>query len=165
MDNPFKIDVGGITAGEAPKNPDVVIIGGGPAGLTAALYCGRAGLKTVIIEKFGAGGQITVTSHVENYPGIESITGADLTAVMEKQARTFGAYFVYDEVTGLKDNGNKKEVTTSSGVIYSCSSLIIASGVKYKELGAPGEAKLRNGVGAGGAHSDHEDRDRGRGDE
>ena len=145
MDNPFKIDLNGMNAaaGEAPKNADVIIIGGGPAGLTAALYCGRAGLKTVVLEKLGAGGQITVTEHVENYPGIEIIGGAELAAILEKQAKKFGAFIAYDEVSGLKDNGNQKEITTASGAKYTCTALIIASGAKYKELGAPGEEKFK----------------------
>lgn len=143
MENIFKIDLGGMAAGEAPKDADVIIIGGGPAGLTAALYCGRAGLKTVIIEKLGAGGQITVTDHVENYPGVESIKGPELSGIMEKQAKTFGAFIAYDEVTGVNDNGKIKTVETASGAKYTCISLIIASGVKYKELGAPGEAKFK----------------------
>jgi thioredoxin reductase (NADPH) len=143
MDNPFKIDLGQIATGPAPQDADVLIIGGGPAGMTAALYCGRAGLKTVLLEKFSPGGQITVTAHVENYPGIDSITGPELTAVFEKQARKFGAFIEFDEVAGISDSAGKKQVKTASGKTYTCAALIIATGASYKELGVPGESKFR----------------------
>ncbi|HRU39942.1 MAG TPA: FAD-dependent oxidoreductase, partial [Candidatus Goldiibacteriota bacterium] len=141
MDNIFKIDLSGAGRDAAPAENDVVIVGAGPAGLTAAIYCARAGLKTLVIEKLGAGGQITVTAHVENYPGIESITGAELSAVMEKQAKNFGAYFAYDEVVSVSDSGEFKVVRTATGAVYKSTALIIAAGAAYRELGAPGEAK------------------------
>lgn len=143
MENPFKIDVGSIGGPEAPKLVDAIIIGAGPAGLTAALYCARAGLTTVVLEKFSPGGQITVTAHVENYPGIEKITGPEMTAVMEKQARNFGAFIVMDEAVELKEAGKMKEVITASGQKYTCASLILAPGASYRGLNVPGEEKFR----------------------
>jgi thioredoxin reductase (NADPH) len=122
---------------------DVAIIGGGPGGLTAALYCARAGLKTLVIEKFAVGGQIFLTGDVENYPGIERVTGPDLINVMDKQAKTFGASFVFEEVTEIKEVGNKKEIHTSSGNRYPAFAVIIATGARYKELCIPGETKFR----------------------
>lgn len=143
MSGPFKIDMSGGESKGTPQEADVVIIGAGPAGLTAALYCGRAGLKTIVIEKYSPGGQITVTDHVENYPGIDSISGADISAGMEKQAKKFGAYFVYEEVTAVKEKDNTKEIHTASGKVYSAAALIIAAGARYRELGVPGESKFK----------------------
>jgi thioredoxin reductase (NADPH) len=121
----------------------VAIIGGGPAGLTAAIYCGRAELKTLVIEKFAPGGQITVSENIENYPGIANISGPELIAVMEKQAKEFCAMFVSEEVVAIKDAGSARDIITTSGISYRAAAVIIAAGAKYKELGVPGEAKFR----------------------
>ena len=87
---------------------DVVVIGGGPAGLTAALYLARARYRVVVVEKDHFGGQITITSEVVNFPGIERISGADLTEAMRKQAQSFGAQFLLAEVDGLSLEGDVK---------------------------------------------------------
>jgi len=125
------------------KDYDLIIIGGGPAGLTAGIYASRAGIKTLILEKISVGGQIFLTADVENYPGIERISGPGLVEVMEKQAKNFGADFVFEEVTKIEDYKDKKIIHTSSGNKYSSIALIIATGAKYKELNIPGEEKFR----------------------
>jgi thioredoxin reductase (NADPH) len=143
VDNAFKINMPAGENMDAPKEVDVAIIGGGPAGLAAAMYCGRAELKTLVIEKFAPGGQITVTDNIENYPGIEKISGPEITAVMETQARKSCSMFVFDEVVTVRDNGDSKELTMASGGAYKATAVIIAAGAKYKELGIPGEAKFK----------------------
>ncbi|MDR2251712.1 MAG: thioredoxin-disulfide reductase [Endomicrobium sp.] len=120
---------------------DVVIVGGGPAGLSAAIYSSRARLKTLLIEKKGCGGQMTVTDLLENYPGFNGgINGFDLAVKLETQARDFGAEIVYDEVTEIKNGSGKKVVTTNS--VYESKTVIIAAGTHVKEMNIPGEAKL-----------------------
>lgn len=94
---------------------DVVVIGGGPAGLTAALYLARARYRVVVVEQERFGGQITITSEVVNYPGVEHTSGAELTKTMRRQAEGFGAEFLLAEVTGLELEGDVKTVRTSRG--------------------------------------------------
>src|SRR5699024_2297851 len=94
---------------------DVVVIGGGPAGLTAALYLARARYRVVEQERFG--GQITITSEVVNYPGVERTSGAELTETMRRQAEGFRAEFLLAEVTGLELEGDVKTVRTSRGAL------------------------------------------------
>ena len=93
---------------------DVIIVGGGPAGYTAALYSSRANLKTLLIERFFSGGQMATTEIMENYPGFaEPINGLDLAMQMEAQAKRFGTEVVFDEVTELELEGDTKIVTTA----------------------------------------------------
>ncbi|MDR1087417.1 MAG: thioredoxin-disulfide reductase [Endomicrobium sp.] len=121
---------------------DVVIVGGGPAGLSAAIYSSRARLKTLLIEKNGCGGQMTVTDLLENYPGFnDGINGFDLSVKLENQARDFGTEIVYDEVTEIKSGKVKEVVTTNSA--YEAKTVIIAAGTRVKEMGIPGEAKFK----------------------
>jgi len=145
MENPFVIDTGSAEkGGEIPADLDVIIIGGGPSGLAAALYNARAGFKVLVIEKLSLGGQIFLTNDIENYPGIEKVSGPALIKVMEKQAKNFGAHFVFDEVEKIEDKGkNLKEVLTASGMSYKAPAVIISSGAKYRDLGVPGEEKFR----------------------
>ncbi|MBI2560319.1 MAG: thioredoxin-disulfide reductase [Planctomycetes bacterium] len=118
---------------------DIVIIGGGPAALSAAVYTGRAELKTVIFEKKVTGGQILTSTLVDNYPGFpDGISGAELTELMEKHAKKFGAEIKYEEVLGLKVEGDTKIVTTDSGM-YNSPIIILASGADPRKLGVPGE--------------------------
>ena len=94
---------------------DAVIIGGGPAGLTAALYLARARYRVVVVEKERFGGQITITHEVVNFPGVERTSGEALTETMRRQAQSFGAEFLLAEVTELKMDGDVKTVRTSRG--------------------------------------------------
>ncbi len=121
---------------------DIVIIGGGPAGLSASIYSKRFGLSTLLIEKFGIGGQVILTDLVENYPGFpEGIKGSELVNKMEEQAKKFGVEFLIDEVLGVEiDNEIKKTKTNSS--IYESDGLIIATGVNPKKLDIPGEKEF-----------------------
>ena len=96
---------------------DVVVIGGGPAGLTAALYLARARYRVVVVEKEHFGGQITITSEVVNYPGVEIASGQSLTESMRRQAEKFGAEFLLAEVIGLELEGDVRKVSTSRGTL------------------------------------------------
>lgn len=126
-------------------NPEVVVIGAGPAGLAAALYAGRARLATVVIERGAAGGQASTTHLIENYPGFpEGITGPDLMQRMEQQARRFGAEFRYAEVRALatgEDDGGFL-ISTSEGNLRA-PAVIVATGTEPVRLGVPGEDRLR----------------------
>ncbi len=118
---------------------DVVIIGGGAAGLTAAIYCGRARLKTLVIEKALIGGLATYTNEIENYPGFpEGNTGLGLMELFHKQAKKFGVSFKLTDVRGVKLDGEVKVVETFR-TNYECRSVIIASGGKPRLTGAKGE--------------------------
>ena len=118
---------------------DVLIIGGGPAGLTAAIYAGRGNLRVGILEKGNPGGQIAQTEEVENYPGFpDVISGPELSERMVKQAEKFGAKILYDEVTGLERSGLGFTVKGYEKS-YTAHSIIIATGANPKRLGVPGE--------------------------
>ena len=123
---------------------ELVIIGGGPAGLTAAIYGGRMGLKTALYEGKGFGGLAGTAPKIENYPGIESIHGLELTEKMRKQAENYGATFFYNEVSAI--NPNEMSITTSEGDTKA-KAIIIATGSKHLPLGLPNEFELiGNGV-------------------
>ena len=118
---------------------DVLIIGGGPAGLTAAIYAGRGNLRVGILEKGNPGGQIAQTEEVENYPGFpDVISGPELSERMVKQAEKFGAKILYDEVTGLERHGLGFTIKGYEKS-YTAHSIIIATGANPKRLGVPGE--------------------------
>jgi thioredoxin reductase (NADPH) len=117
---------------------DAIIIGSGPAGLTAALYLGRAGQKSIVLEKDFVGGYTAKIADIENYPGYETINGMDLTQIMAKQAEKFGAMIVYPvEVVAMELQGEVKRVRTRDDV-YEAHVVIIAIGVARKKLEVPG---------------------------
>lgn len=121
---------------------DIVIVGGGPAGYTAALYAARAGLKTIVLEKLSAGGQMALTSQIDNYPGFEDgIDGFTLAEKMQQQAERFGAETELAEVTALRLDGDIKEIITNGGTFYG-KTVVIATGANPRELGIPGEKAL-----------------------
>ncbi|HAO22606.1 MAG: thioredoxin-disulfide reductase [Desulfobacteraceae bacterium IS3] len=118
---------------------DLIIIGGGPAGLTAGLYSARARLKVILIEKVVPGGQIVVTDWIENYPGFpDGISGAELTQRMTEQAQRFGLEIEGDEVVSVDFSGTIKKLTLSDRTITAYA-VIIASGASPKRIGVPGE--------------------------
>lgn len=121
---------------------DVVIIGGGPAGLTAALYLARAKYRVVVVEKEHFGGQITITSEVVNYPGVARTSGVELTETMRKQAQAFGAEFLLTEVTRLELEGDVKKVHTGRGEL-SCFGVLLATGAHPRMVGFEGEEEFR----------------------
>jgi thioredoxin reductase (NADPH) len=126
----------------ALKKYDVVIVGGGPAGLSAGIYTARARLSGLLIERGAVGGQIVNTEWVENYPGFaESISGLALTEAMNKQATRFGLETLLAEVTALKVNGGRKVVRTSAGD-FAAGAVIIAGGSDRQKLGVPGEVEF-----------------------
>ncbi len=127
---------------------DVLIIGGGPTGLSAAIYAARDGMDTLVIEKGGLGGQAAITQEIENYPGFpEAIAGADLADRWEAQGARFGVEVLQaQEVTGIEAMGDYRLVRTASGQEYCASAVLIATGARYKRLNVPGEEDF---IGAG----------------
>lgn len=124
---------------------DVIVIGAGPGGLTAALYASRSNLSTLIIEQGAPGGQLLNTSDIENYPGFKKIAGPDLAAQMYEGAMNFEAEYAFGHVTDVIDHQQYKEVVTDQGSHFG-KTVIIATGATHKTLGIPGEAEL-NGRG------------------
>lgn len=120
---------------------DVIIVGGGPAGLTAAIYTSRAGLSTLILEKMSLGGQASLTYRVDNYPGFKNISGTDLAADFESHVRDSGAEIVFDEVTALDLDQEVKVVTTHSNR-YEGKAVILALGSDRRKLKVPGEEEF-----------------------
>jgi thioredoxin reductase (NADPH) len=127
---------------EKEKPYEVIILGGGPAGLTAGLYTSRARLLTLLVESGLYGGQMTTTEMIENYPGFpQGVTGEELSRLMEEQARRFGMGTVKQEVVRVTVEGNLKRVHTSEAS-YLCEALIVCTGTEYRKLGAPGEKEF-----------------------
>ena len=121
---------------------DMVIVGGGPGGYTAALYAARAGLKTVVVEKLSAGGQMALTRQVDNYPGFaDGIDGYELAGRMQQQAERFGAQTRYAQVMEIDLAATPKVIRTSEGALYG-KTVVLAMGANPRELGLPGEKEL-----------------------
>ncbi|MBQ9663717.1 MAG: FAD-dependent oxidoreductase [Oscillospiraceae bacterium] len=125
---------------------DIIIIGGGPAGLTAAIYARRAGKTVLVLEKDALGGQITWSPKVENYPAIPSISGLELGNLMAEQAMDQGAEVEIEEVVGIEDRGSVKRLRCAFGAEYEGKTVIIATGAKPRMLGLDREEEL---VGSG----------------
>ena len=117
---------------------DVVVIGGGPAGLTASLYLARAKYRVLVLEKEQFGGQITITHEVVNYPGLRKVSGKELTETMQRQAEVFGAEFMLAEASGFEIEGDVKTVHTNRGDYY-CFGILIATGAHPRMVGFKGE--------------------------
>ena len=122
---------------------DTLIIGAGPAGLTAAMYAARAGLKCAVIERLAPGGQMALPEHLENYPGFnQSTSGYELSQVMEAQATQFGAETIYDAVLSVDFTACPKKLFLASGRELLAKTVIIATGVRPAKLGVPGEEEF-----------------------
>lgn len=128
------------------KSFDIIIIGAGVAGMTAAVYARRAGKSVLMIEAEGVGGQIALSPSVENFPSRKSVSGAELSDDLYTQATELGAKAELDKVLSISDNGAEKTVTTEYAE-YSCKAVIIATGLKHRGLSLPREAELvGNGI-------------------
>lgn len=122
---------------------DVIVIGGGPAGSSSALYTSRAGLKTLVIDKDPHAGALGMAHLIANYPGIpEAMSGLELLDLMKRQALSFGAEFLRDKVTAIDPEGSEKTVFTASGKFFRARSLILATGAMGKSSEIPGEKRL-----------------------
>lgn len=120
---------------------DVIIVGAGPAGLTAAVYTSRANLTTLMLERGAPGGQMATTEDIENYPGFDHILGPDLSAKMFDHARKFGADYAYGDVTDITDGKEYKTIFCGEQQ-YKARTIIITTGAEYRKMGIPGEAEL-----------------------
>ncbi len=116
---------------------DVIIVGAGPAGMTAAVYASRANLSTVMIERGMPGGQMANTEDVENFPGFDLITGPDLSTKMFTHAQKFGAKYEYGDIKDIEDKGHYKVVNMGDKTL-TAHAIIIATGAEYKKIGVPG---------------------------
>ena len=125
---------------------DVVIIGGGPGGYSAALYCARSGMSVLVLEKLSPGGQMATTGQVDNYPGFEDgIDGFELGEKMKKGADRFGAETAFDEVIRVDLKAEPKKITTTGGELLT-KTVVIATGASPRELGLPEEKKNKQGM-------------------
>lgn len=121
---------------------DIIVVGGGPAGMTAALYALRNGKRVLVLEKNGFGGQIAYSPKVENYPGSLQLSGSELAERMLDQILAQGAEVELEKAVFVDDRGDHKTVRTEEGGAYDCRALILAPGVKHRLLGLPGEEEL-----------------------
>ena len=122
---------------------DLIIVGAGPAGLSAGLYAGRATLDTLIVEGDTVGGQVTTTSVVYNYPAVEKVDGTQLMNQMQRQVADFGVEIKHDQITKYDVTGEVKTLTGKSGATYQARSVIIATGANPRKVGFPGEDEFR----------------------
>ncbi len=123
---------------------DAIVIGGGPAGLTAGIYLSRARLKTLILNEGTAGGQMVLTHEIANYPGVESISGYQLANIMRKQAKQFGCEIRSNiQISGMQLEGEVKTVRLDDGSEFSAAAVILATGGRSRTLAVPGEDRLK----------------------
>ena len=128
----------------AVNHYDAIVVGAGPAGLTAGIYLSRARYKTLIIDEGVAGGQMVLTHEIANYPGVESISGYQLSNIMKKQAKSFGCDIKTNvTVSGFDLTGEIKEVVLKDGTVYSANAIILTPGGRSRTLGVPGEDSLK----------------------
>lgn len=120
---------------------DVVVVGAGPAGLTAAIYASRANLKVLIVEKKYPGGQMLSTAEIENYTGYDYISGPELSEKMFEHSKKFGAEFQFAEILNIENNEKEKVIHTTNG-IFKSKAIIIATGTEARLLGIPGEKEF-----------------------
>lgn len=134
----------GLKTNASKEYYDVIIIGSGPSGLTAALYLAREGMETLVIEKSGVGGQAGITQTLDNFPGFdEGISGADFADRLSRQARKFGVEILQaQEVTKIEEDGQYHIIHTSSGNHYHSKAILLASGARYRRMDIPGEDEL-----------------------
>jgi len=127
---------------------DLIVVGSGPTGLTAALYAAREGIDTLVIERGGVGGQAAVTERLDNFPGFpEGVTGEEFAARLRAQAERFGVEILSaQQVTGIEPEGDAWDVATGDGEVYRAAAVLVATGSTYRRLGVPGEADF---IGAG----------------
>ena len=121
---------------------DIIVVGGGPAGMTAALYALRNGKSVLVIEKDGFGGQMTNSPKIENYPGMQQVSGNELADQMMEQILAQGADIEIETVVAIEDDGATKTVRTEDGGEFLGKAVVIATGVKHRMLGLPGEDDL-----------------------
>ena len=121
---------------------DVIIVGAGPGGMTAALYAQRANLKTLMLEKSAPGGKMMTTYEVENYTGLGKVTGFEISEKMFNHTQELGVEYQYGDVTEILDLGDYKEIHTTSGEIYKTKAVIIGTGTVPRGTNAPGETRL-----------------------
>lgn len=128
-----------------PNNQyDAIVVGGGPAGLTAGIYLSRARLKTLIIDEGTVGGQMVLTHEIANYPGVESISGYQLANIMKKQAKSFGCVIKGNASVGNIDlSGELKRLTLSDGTLYTSTAMILTPGGRSRTLGVTGESRFK----------------------
>jgi len=123
---------------------DVIVLGGGPAGLTAGIYLSRAKVKTLVLNEGTAGGQMVLTHEIANYPGVENINGYQLSNIMKKQAQSFGCTIKANvKITSLNLSDDIKTVEVNGKNIYKAKAVILATGGRSRTIGAPGEDKLK----------------------
>jgi thioredoxin reductase (NADPH) len=123
---------------------DVIVIGGGPAGLTAGIYLSRAKIKTLVLNEGTAGGQMVLTHEIANYPGVENINGYQLSSIMKKQAQSFGCVVKANiNVTSLELDKDEKIVEVNGKDTYKAKAVILATGGRSRTIGAPGEDKFK----------------------
>ena len=123
----------------AEERCDVVIVGGGPGGLACGLYSARAGLKTVLLEEMGCGGQTMFLDRISNYPGLPDVTGFELADVFQKQAESFGCTVVYEGAVSITKGSDGLFAVATASNVYRCPAVVLATGCKHKALGVPGE--------------------------